>query len=132
MGVHSLATSVIMRGVVGLLLCLALLSMAVEAKKPSKHNKPNKPKPIKPVKPSKPATVKPPKPATVKPPKPEEPEEFVSANEKFDDKAHESLPGCLPCLKHMNMLECIDPCFSSKGEATPTKCLTCVMEKASM
>merc|ERR1712002_803122 len=132
MGVHSLATSVIiMRGVVGILLCLALLSMTVEAKKPSK-GKPNKPKPIKPVKPSKPATVKPPKPATVMPPKPEESEEFVSANEKFDDNAHKSLPGCLNCLKHATMYECIEPCFSPKEEPTPAKCLICVMEKAPM
>ena len=103
---------------------LVLLSVVL-AKKPSKPSKPGKGKPIKPSKPS------PEKPtATVKPPKPVE-AEVESLNEMFDQKAHESMPGCLPCMKSTWMLDCITTCYDSKDYA-PEKCLVCLMEKAPM
>ena len=98
---------------------LVLLSVVL-AKKPSKPSKPGKGKPIKPSKPS------PEKPtATVKPPKPVE-AEVESLNEMFDQKAHESMPGCLSCMKSVDEY-CITTCYDSKDYA-PEKCLVCLLE----
>merc|ERR1712123_264653 len=112
-----------MKGYLSLLLCLALLSVVMAAKKP----KPSKPgKPSKPSKPGKPEATKPPMPVTVLPTKPPGPE-VVSANEKFDEMAFAALPGCLVCLKHMS-LECLLPCYDTPEN--PPQCLLCLMEKA--
>merc|ERR1712243_194570 len=114
----------IMKLFLTLLASLVFLSVVL-AKKPSKPSKPGKGKPIKPAKPS---PVKPT--ATVKPPKPVE-AEVESLNEMFDQKAHESMPGCLPCMKSTWMLDCITTCYDSKDYA-PEKCLVCLLEKAPM
>ena len=116
-----------MRLYITLLFCLALLSVGL-AKKPSKPSKPGKGKPTKPIKPAKPSPVKPT--ATERPPKPVE-AEVESLNEMFDQKAFESMPGCLPCMKSTWMLDCITTCYDSKDYA-PEKCLVCLLENAPM
>ena len=112
-----------MKGYLSLLLCLALLSVVLAGKKP----KPSKPgKPAKPSKPGKPEATKPPVPVTALPTKPPGPE-VVSANEKFDEMAFATLPGCLVCLKHLS-LECLLPCYATPEN--PPQCLLCLVEKA--
>jgi len=110
-----------------LLFCLVLLSVVL-AKKPSKPSKPSKPGKGKPSKPAKPTPEKPT--ATERPPKPVE-AEVESLNEMFDQKAFDSMPGCLPCMKSTWMLDCITTCYDSKDYA-PEKCLVCLLEKAPM
>merc|ERR1711942_636008 len=95
----------IMKLFLTVLASLVLLSV-VFAKKPSKPSKPGKGKPIKPSK-------------------------VESLNKMFDQKAHESMPWCLPCMKSTWMYDCITTCYDSKDYA-PEKCLVCLLEKAPM
>ena len=99
-----------MKVFLGVLVCLALLSVANT----------KKPKPVKPSKPGKPGPEKPP--TTIVP-------EVESINEMFDQKAFETMPGCLPCLNFLSMYDCITTCYDSSKDYAPEKCLVCLLER---